>query len=206
MDVLIVGAKGNMGNRYSVILRHLGRSPVRVDLPWPAVVPDWRYAIVATPTDAHLESIYQLVSSTPDETQKRFVLIEKPVTKSMSELYRIKDVLDKSNMQLNCVNQYNYLPEVVRASKTGPSWYSYYKHGKDGLWWDCFQIMALAKKEAWFDAKSPWWDCVINGERIDIKHMDLAYVEMISDWLGPQKRVWGWDTIEKTTLRILDNL
>jgi hypothetical protein len=207
LNVLVVGAKGNMGKRYCAILRQLGHLPICVDLPWPAVVPDdWRYAIVATPTDSHLEAAYQLADITEYNPIKRHVLMEKPVAKSLSDSHRVYTVLGESNMQLNCVNQYNYLPEVELGEKgNAKSWYRYFNHGKDGIHWDCFQIYALASASVELSHKSAWWDCGINGRRVSLSGMCWAYIDMIEDWLGAQNRVWGWDVIERTTLRVLEN-
>jgi hypothetical protein len=204
LNVLLVGAKGAMGRRYSAILRHLGHVPMGVDLPWPEAVPEWDHAIVATPTDTHWEACCQLTDSVKSTDRRRSVLVEKPVATNLNELRAIRMELESSGMALHCVNQYQYLPEVRNETHEGPSWYRFYNHGKDGLHWDCFQIYALAGGGVELAEHSPWWDCGINGQRINLTHMDWAYIDMIEDWLGPQKHVWGWDVIERTTRRILE--
>jgi hypothetical protein len=207
LNVLVIGAKGNMGRRYCAILRHLGHEPLEIDVPWPAKLPqDWTHAIVATPTDTHWDAICELTDALTSLEPRRYVLCEKPVATSLRELNAIRMEVQSANIQLNCVNQYNYLPEVtnIATDEGNPSWYYYYNHGKDGLHWDCFQIYALATDLVDLNESSPIWDCGINGMKVSIAGMDWAYIDMIEDWLGPQKHVWGWDVIERTTRRILE--
>jgi 8-oxo-dGTP pyrophosphatase MutT (NUDIX family) len=212
MRVLVVGAKGNMGKRYCSILRYLGHEPVEIDEPWPDIIPqDWTHAIVATPTLQHWAGACDLLSHTQDTTVVRHVLMEKPISFSLHLTAAIREILEESNMRLSVVNQYNYLPEVRNApprapgGELRPSWYRFYNHGKDGLHWDCFQIYALAEGEVQLSNTCPLWDCAINGQRIDIAHMDWAYIDMVDDFLHDQKRVWRWDVIDRTTRRILEN-
>ena len=115
----------------------------------------------------------------------------------------LKEVVAKERFNLYVVNQYQYLPGIRANATKGPSHYDYYNTGKDGKYWDCFQIIALAKDGFHIENKSPVWKCCINGVDCNLSQMDSAYVHMIDDFLGEKRHLWGMDVIEETTRKIL---
>jgi len=86
--ILLIGAGGSMGRRYSAILKYLNKSFLPVDketslneLGKKAV--KCAGAIVATPTDTHEDVIKQLIPT------RIPILCEKPVTKNPEKLKEI---------------------------------------------------------------------------------------------------------------------
>lgn len=203
MKVLLVGALGNMGRRYTAILNALGHNVVPIDenegfsCENSGDTLGATHAIVATPTDTHVGAVRDVERY----TDVAHILCEKPICKKVGTL----ECLFKEFPNLYSVNQYAHLAEAPQFMfRTGyDSRYNYYNSGKDGLAWDCFQIFALANGPVTVSNTSPIWNCVINGIWIDQRNMDMAYVRMIEDFLGPKKNVWGRDIVMRTTERIL---
>lgn len=172
---LILGSEGSMGKRYQAILNFLGQPYECFDDAFLAksVYPSKKHDrfIVATPTETHLEVIKRL------EKFGAPILCEKPLSKSLTEV----DEILKIKAPVSMVMQYAYL---VSPKSFGSTHYDYYHHGKDGLVWDCFQIIALAKDRVSLAEHSPIWSCTINGTVLRRGDMDGAYVEMIRNWLS----------------------
>ncbi len=130
--------------------------------------------IVATPTDSHIGWLDKLVRlGIP-------VLCEKPICKDLGKLEETLALYDSENVPLNMVNQYWELPMV---SGVGHTEYNYWNHGKDGMAWDCIQLVGLAKSTLTLRDDSPMWRCHINGSQIDLREMDVAYIRMIQNWM-----------------------
>lgn len=180
MSILIVGADGNMGKRYARILDYLGKSWTGVDV---GTSPEEIEArgkeahgyILATPTDTHLELIEKYsLSGKP-------ILCEKPISKDLARMRTLFADLRKRQTDLTMVMQYSWL---TRSRSIGWSYYNYFKHGNDGLVWDCIQIIGLARGRIDLEDDSPVWRCRINGHSLKIADMDAAYIRFIQDWLG----------------------
>ena len=177
--ILLVGADGNMGSRYKAILRFLGK-------PWKGVdvthsekyVMQNAYAaegiLIATPTDTHTQLVRKFMHL------KKPILCEKPITKDMRDFRDLMAELQDHKTPFRMVNQYRVL---AGDSRMGKSFYDYFKHGKDGLYWDCLQIIGLARGEIRISEESPVWRCMINGKPINLAHMDAAYIKYIQEWL-----------------------
>lgn len=195
--VLLIGNKGNMGQRYSCILRHLGIPFRGFDLGDERTVPiPEKKVIIATPTKTHVELLKyvdQWSINRPD------VLCEKPVVQTLRQLDEVKSL---KNITPYSVNQYQYLFGVRRShSKTE---FNYFKHGNDGLAWDCFQIITLSTTEVDLKEDSPLWKCQIDDLEHNLQWMDLAYVDMIKDFVGPMKQMWGIEKLEEGTIKVLN--
>jgi hypothetical protein len=178
----IVGGLGNMGNRYSCIIRYIGHEPFLIDLNTnnPHELKECDSFIIATPTEAHFENLKDY------SIYNKPILCEKPFTKSMKEL----DLIGKMNIKnLKMVTQYEYMdgfidaPDAYKSMDYNNSFYNYYRHGKDGLKWDCIQIIGFAKNEVTIKSDSPIWKCRINGSDLNIADMDSAYIKMIHSWI-----------------------
>lgn len=172
---LIIGACGSMGRRYKAILSYLGQ-PYECHDPklrgfgvYPSKSHD-RF-IVATPTDTHLEWVLRL------DSYGKPILCEKPLSTNLLEVAEILRCKSPISMML----QYGVL---VSPKDFGPTHYNYYHTGNDGLAWDCFQIIALAKGKLSLGNTSPVWECMINGAKIDRSTMDQAYVDAVRNWLN----------------------
>jgi hypothetical protein len=104
------------------------------------------------------------------------MLCEKPVTTSLTELAEILELY--KNQRLKMVMQYAEL----NTGDGGHSFYDYYNHGRDGLLWDCIQIIGLARSSWKVGEDSPVWKCALNGKELSLSDMDIAYISMIRKW------------------------
>lgn len=131
--------------------------------------------IIATPTDTHVDLIRKL------KYCGKPILCEKPITKNLAELETLIEELQLAGTRLQMVSQYDHLKLSQEAGK--PTIYNYFKHGGDGIWWDCINIAKHANDIVILREDSPVWSCQINGKRLNIAEMDQAYVDMIDRWL-----------------------
>lgn len=180
MSILIMGSDGNMGKRYGAILKYLGKEVVGVDRHHEPetvrkLVKKADGIIIATPTETHLKLLKAL------KRYKKPILCEKPFSKNIRDLSLLLDYYYKSETPLNMVYQYK---ELVNGKSHGDSEYDYFRHGSDGLLWDCIQIIGLAKGNVTIREESPVWRCQINGERLSLNMMDVAYVQHLKKWLA----------------------
>lgn len=177
--ILLVGYKGNMGQRYGKILDFHGVKWEGVDI-GDTYLTQMKLAekasgvLIASPTPAHINHLHRFAH------MGKPVLCEKPFTKDLAALREILELYNKTRTPLSMVFQYD---ELVPEGTKGPSWYNYFRTGKDGLIWDCIQIIALAKQPPKLAAMSPVWDCTINGFRLSLGDMDDAYVKNVKRWL-----------------------
>lgn len=173
--ILLIGSEGNMGKRYKAIFNHLGIDYSTFDSAIDCHIHSYaKYAkgfLIATPTDTHTDLIFQLAP------YKRPILCEKPITRDPTELAAV--LMLKPKLQM--VNQYAHMP--ISKSKNKPTSYNYYRHGGDGLNWDCINVIGLAKGPVKLDQQSPVWNCTINGKKLNLSDMDHAYISMIKSWV-----------------------
>lgn len=176
--ILLVGADGNMGARYKAILRFLGKEFRGVDknnsddaIMRAAHASDG--ILIATPTATHTQLIRKFMHL------KKPLMCEKPITKDMKEFRALMAELQERKTPFRMVNQYRML---AGASRMGRSFYDYFKHGSDGIYWDCLQIIGLARGEIRIAEDSPIWRCMINGKAITLSHMDAAYIAYLQEW------------------------
>lgn len=186
MSILIIGANGNMGLRYQAILKHLGKPFVGVDKecsPRQArkIAKHSDAVIIASPTHSHISYLYAL------HDLKKPVLCEKPFTKDVRELSDFVNKASPEDPNISMVYQYKELA----SKRRGPSSYNYFKHGGDGLIWDCIQVIGLARDAVTLQEDSPVWKCQINGLNLRIADMDHAYVSFIEKWLSGEKQRLG---------------
>lgn len=181
---LLLGARGNMGSRYAAIFRYCGVDFVPVDVGDSYYDQHYDGVLIATPTACHVEHIRKFADSGLP------ILCEKPITKNLVELDEVIKDCEKHGTMLQMVSQYD---ELVTHS-SGPTVYDYFKHGGDGLYWDTMNIIYHARGSVEIREQSPIWRCVINGQRLSIADMDMAYIKMIAKWLcGPRsdlERIW----------------
>jgi|DEB0MinimDraft_4_1074332.scaffolds.fasta_scaffold63687_2 hypothetical protein len=190
--VLIIGHLGNMGKRYAAICDHLG-------IPWvghdikdqnPDVMKS--HIIVATPTDDHFTTLLRL----EHEDFGKPILCEKPIRKGLKF---IRDLDTPGLANLYMVNNYAHITksrqELVKRCRKLDTHYSYYNTGGDGIYWDCIQLIHLAKGSLKLNNTEPVWSCRINGTTINRADVDAGYVEMIKDFVGPRNNMWGYADI-----------
>lgn len=177
MKVYIFGYKGNMGRRYRAVLSHLGHAAGGEDLD--AVLgfslADADAVIVATPTDSHVGLLRALKDC------GRPILCEKPLSKNVAEVRGLLEELKTAGTRLAMVNQYAELDDPRAIGVTS---YNYYRHGGDGLYWDCISLIRQARGLVSLREDSPVWQCVLNGRRLTLGEMDQAYIDMLKRWLS----------------------
>lgn len=170
-----------MGKRYQAILKYLevDFSCADKDTSSASILEMARSSsgiIIATPTFMHMNCL---------EIFSHFkvpVICEKPLSKDLNELIFIKEELVRNRkMNLTMTMQYDML-QVPGAY--GESWYDYFRHGSDGLKWDCLQIIGLAKGKISLGEKSPIWKCGLNGRTLSLNDMDGAYCGFVRRWLS----------------------
>ena len=180
MSILIVGSEGAQGKRYRSILKYLRIPYYCKDIDViPFEPPTHEGIIIATPTDTHEEVIREHLR------YKVPILIEKPIAKDVGVVEKLFKEAEKAGVQLSMVYQYRHL---AQRKNTGPSVYNYFRHGNDGLIWDCLQIIGLAKGKVTLAEDSPVWHCQINGQFLRIEEMDLAYIKEVWDWQAKKTR------------------
>ena len=169
-----------MGKRYQAILKHLDKKFTCADLHTKfeqtiEMAKTSQGVIIASPTPSHFNYLDSF------STLKIPVLCEKPLSKSYEELVTIKEELVKvRKMNLTMTMQYKMLDH---KDTTGLSFYDYFRHGNDGLAWDCLQILGLARGPVQLKEDSPVWRCILNGRVLSLSDMDKAYVGFVRQWL-----------------------
>ncbi len=174
---LIMGCRGGMGQRYSAILRHLGIEFLGIDVGDP-MPPKSQFdgAIIVTPTLNHIAHVRRVAElGVP-------ILVEKPIDTNTPEVLDLVWDCEQEGVPLRMVNQYEFL--ATKPRPPGESHYDFFRHGNDGLAWDCINIVGLAAGDVSLKETSPVWTCVINGQDINILDMDHAYISMIRSWVG----------------------
>jgi len=200
--VLIYGSEGSMGKRYQAILNwlnidfecidsRLGFSEVNLE--------KITHFIVATPTETHLEIIRNIA------IYKRPILCEKPISKSIDE---VKEIIKLCGDNLSIMFQYIVFSEMnekdgVQLKETS---YNYFRTGNDGLYWDCMQPICLHNGEFGelsVRNNSPVWNCILNGRKLNVRDMDVAYVSYVASWLCGKKYLNN-DTILKFHQKVIN--
>jgi hypothetical protein len=178
MKVFILGHDGNMGQRYKAILRHYGHDIAGFDKKSGGIGTfDFEGAdriIIATPTATHIQDLKAAIP------YKVPILCEKPFSKNRQDLNEILTIAESHQTKVSMVNQYEWMP--FTRERDGETVYNYFKHGGDGLYWDCINIIYHANGEVELGENSPKWSCRINGDPLSIADMDFAYLRMIDHW------------------------
>lgn len=197
--VLLLGDKGSIGRRYASILTYLkipwvGRDSNTSKLMIDPLDTEYEKAIVAVPTDMHYKYCKALL-----EMGIPF-LCEKPLSKDPEEC---EDLLRRDKEWIgHVVCNYQY---VFKGTK--PVSYNYYKTGKDGLYWDCAQLIYLNKGVV-IETKSPCLEVVSLNKVISYEEIERSYVSMVSDWYkGKTETMWdledGWMMTEAVLQRMV---
>jgi len=218
MKVLLLGHEGRIGRRYLAILKYLKSvevahkdlsiitydvlDPFEGEMPWRA----WEFekAIIATPTDTHVAICKEMI------VLKREFLVEKPLSKNMSECKDVMNLALKNDVKGYVVNNWEraivqvmlkWEPKSADKEKTGINKisYNYFNHGSDYMVWDCCQLIHLARKlkcALSFKTESPRFDVYINDSvNVSLRDIEDSYVEMITHFLNPntyfRSKLWG---------------
>jgi hypothetical protein len=193
--ILLVGGLGSIVTRYRAILENMGipydiydyHTGILSNTHGETNLQDIKFdkAIICTPTDTHIRYCQEL------ELTGKPYLCEKPLTKDPEEL-----VLAEKFQRGYMVCNYKILLDHV--SRDGHIVYDYYRTGKDGLLWDCCQLLYLDPL-AYVNNKSPIYrlhvhnpydeyDCY--GE-IPYQLVERSYISMIIKFVnGEYADLW----------------
>jgi hypothetical protein len=179
--IALIGSEGSMGKRYQAILKYLGQDYLPLDRQFMSQdeiierASSCKQIIIASPTATHFDYLKNLITTKAD------ILCEKPVSKNLAELEELHSFCNRLNLKYYMVMQYK---ELVNPFEKG-TWteYNYFRHGNDGLYWDCLQPIALANGAIRISDDSPVWSCTINDQKLSLADMDQAYVDMLTRWL-----------------------
>jgi len=191
--ICIIGASGNMGKRYQSVCKYLNIPFDGLDVndPLPVNDPKYTHYVIATPTVSHEKILHYLcaVNSMPLK-----ILCEKPIL--CDDPQSILKFAEERGHEIYMVNQYAYYSHQIhmKYDGAGRTSYNYYNSGGDGIFWDCIQLIYLAKNEISLSNNTPIWYAEINGVELDRETIDLCYVKMIHDFWEDGK-VYGqrWD-------------
>lgn len=175
--VYIIGNRGNMARRYAAILRYLGHFVLGHDegvSAHPRLYENADCFIVATPTETHLRIMEELIKlGKPIISEKAFT----------TDLKKLNEFEDKNRQNLNLISMVNQYSFLIDSDNDGETYWDYWNSGKDGLAWDCINIIGLSKSKPHLSNNSPTWECKINGKKLFLSHMDGAYIRMLESWL-----------------------
>jgi hypothetical protein len=127
-------------------------------------------------------------------------LCEKPIDQSAKRIQELIDLGADGRMVCNWafVSQNPLIPGMNQVQ------YDNYNTGKDGLAWDCIQLIHLAKDFPELSTNSPYLNCHINGTRIHEGHIALSYKKMIEAWLEDPTRLWSLQEAKKATEKVIE--
>ena len=198
MKVLVCGSKGKMGVRYSRIIKELGHEVVEWEIDSKGTPPKCDRAILATPTDTHFKLCLELVAS-----GNSVIMCEKPLSKSPQE---IKE-LQKLDAKINVVNNWMLTPGLKFKPSENAIYYNNCYTGKDGLYWDCCQLIYMGTGNIEIETDAPSLVAIVNMRKISLKDIEDSYKAMISAWLNEENEVlWDLDDALKMTEKVINHI
>lgn len=183
--IAVIGSEGSMGRRYSRLLPLMGVEPVKIDVALndspDLSAADVVGAIIATPTACHLEMVEKCC-----DLGIHF-LCEKPVVTSSQGTEEAERMEREANVVGYVVSNWAYTRDksgdTVWEKKSHSVTYNNVRHGQDGLFWDCCQLIYLARDHSpTLLETAPFLDAEIDGQRIDVDDIELSYALMLRDW------------------------
>lgn len=194
MRVLVCGNRGNMGRRYTAILNYLGVENIGVDNGDLTPHPDtYDRAIIATPSDIHMYVCEMMAN-----LHKPF-LCEKPIDKDPAKIQKLIDLCKKKRVDGRMVCNWAFTGRLKFYPGENQVQYSNYNTGKDGLAWDCIQLIYLAKGFPELSTGSPYLQAHIDGDRVHEGHIARSYKTMIDVWLQGGDDLWSLEDAKKAT-------
>lgn len=206
MKVLVIGSEGRQGARFCAILKYLGVEYEGVDigLHHGSYFKDYSHAIIATPTDTHLDyiewcRIYGI----------RHILCEKPIDKNPDKIKELINIEKETKINMVCNWKYALGNKPIG---TYDIHYSNYNTGKDGVGWDCIQLIYLANTLK-IDTNTPYFFCQClpadnmgRDEVIELYDIEQSYITMIKHWLeldDKKNDLWDLEDALKATNKVI---
>lgn len=214
MKILIIGGNGNMGRRYSCCLTHLKKDYIiseAGDKKRYNKINKADHIIITTPTDRHIDDISDIIEIRGK--RETFILCEKPISKDIKKIRKIYNLLKNNKyIKLYMVNNYYHIPIINRDMRitrknnvyeiNDVTKYNYFLSGSDGLYYDCIQLIHLAKYNIKLSNDSPFYLCMINGYTLERMDVDISYVDMLEDFLKEKKYMWGLKDIKESHFKV----
>lgn len=222
MRILIIGWKGGMGQRYRALLENIGIDVVGIDstlgtdlgfynlnkterskLTGNGFTPlkDIKYdkAIIATPTNTHYDEAVKLAI-----LGKPF-LCEKPVSKNPADIDDIIGTCKITNTDARMVCNWAFTCDDRKWNAGGHEvFYDCYNTGRDGLHWDCIQLIYLAKNDRYkLNNKSPFFEATIDKQGITLQDIQWSYHRMLTAWIHTPEKLWDMEDAKKATEKVL---
>ena len=180
--IALIGGEGSIGRRYAAILRYFDMKyvvvdPVREDYDRALRVKVER-AIVCTPTAMHYQGVkWCMEKDIP-------ILCEKPLSINQRECFELGRY--KKGF---VVNNYQHVFQRFQNEKFNIK-YNYYNTGKDGVAWDCCQLIYMDPKVE-IRTDSPILTIWVNNSRITHENIERGYMTMIRAFMAEEKeKLW----------------
>jgi hypothetical protein len=100
----------------------------------------------------------------------------------------MQEMREIASWRLNLTMVYQYKYAYKEDRRKGPSLYSHYNHGQDGIVWDCIQLVGLAKSKILLTDHLPTWTMEVNGNEVSRAEVDNSYVVFINEWLNGREK------------------
>jgi hypothetical protein len=197
MKVAVFGSNGSMGKRYMAILKFLKIKAVPIEIgdTWDSTTFD--RAIVAIPTDDHFDLLTELLPL------NKPILCEKPLSKDLKEI-KILENLDKYGW-IRVVSNWNFLPQVLFIHNEVE--YDHYNTGKDGLFWDCCQLLMIARdSKCEIKNTSPVFKATINNLSVSLDDIAMSYVTMVQRWMVNKNDLWILSDAYEMSSRVINRI
>jgi hypothetical protein len=188
MKVLVIGSRGNMGRRFSAIIRHLGHDLLEYDPPAAPYMPDFKECdacIIATPVVGHMPYLKTIMPVKP-------VLCEKPLSFDLAQVKAAASYAGKQGCAAYMVNNWAFVGHHREPMSEGSIVVNTWNTGTDGDW-DLIQPLYLVEDISNFECvrKYPWLSVAINGVGYGRDDFDISYVEMVQAFLdGEYDKLW----------------
>lgn len=189
--ICLIGGKGSIGSRYAAIMKWNKIPHVIYDIDTPEIdLFSYEKYIIATPTETHVKFL--------EELKGKKILCEKPVCKNPSE------IPDMNNAYV--VNNWLYVTRLMQLEGPFMIEYDFYRTGRDGLLWDCCQLLYL-DPEAILNKRSPKWNVTINGKPVAYRTLEDSYNRMILDFHNSKyENLWTLQQGKEMTEVVLERL
>jgi hypothetical protein len=235
MRILVVGALGSIGKRYSNILRQMaGVEVVALDpafdvkghrANWfknhniktlsPSKGQDYVWpkrdqykpdkVLIASPTDTHDEWCRKCIE------HRTAFMCEKPLTKSLDTCASIAKAAEDTGTPGHMVCNYKFALQGTTRSFFDPISYDFYHFSNDDepIEWAACQLLLL-NPDIILKTDSAAWTLVVEYRRrtqnLPYRKIELGYIEMLADWVGGGENCWKLEDGVKMTAAVLERL
>lgn len=181
MKVLVIGSRGNIGSRYSAIVRYFGHElleydPSKINYSMPDV-DAYDCCIIATPVSEHSRYLKQIMPYKP-------VLCEKPLSFNVDEVKGLARAANQMGAAAYMVNNWAFVGQHREPMSAGSIVINTYNTGADGEW-DLIQPLYLVEDIENIECLRayPWLSVMIDGTGYGRDDFDRSYVDMVQAFL-----------------------